>query len=29
MDVVVDPGSPCSSGAEIRKQLVVGCILLY
>ena len=27
--VVVDPGSPSSSGAVIRKQLVVSCILLY
>ena len=27
--VVADPGSPSSSGAVIRKQLVVGCILLY
>ena len=29
MAVVIDPGSPSSSGAVIRKQLVVGCILLY
>ena len=29
MAVVVDQGSPSSSGAVIRKQLVVGCILLY
>ena len=29
MVVVVYPGSPSSSGAVIRKQLVVGCILLY
>ena len=29
MAVVVDPGSPSSSGAVIRKQLVVGCIILY
>ena len=28
MVVVVDPGSPSSSGTVIRKQLV-GCILLY
>ena len=28
MAVVFDPGSPSSSGAVIRKQLVVGCILL-
>ena len=28
MVVVVDPSSPSSSGAVIRKQLV-GCILLY
>ena len=28
MALVVDPGSPSSSGAVIRKQLVVGCILL-
>ena len=27
--VVVDPGFPSSSGAVIRKQIVVGCILLY
>ena len=27
--VVVDPGSPSSSRAVIRKQLVVSCILLY
>ena len=27
--VVVDPGSPSSSGAVIRKQPVVGCILFY
>ena len=26
MTVVVDPGSPSSSGAVIRKQLLVGCI---
>ena len=29
MAVVVDLVSPSSSGAVIRKQLVVGCILLY
>ena len=29
MAVVVHPGSPSSSGAVIRKQFVVGCILLY
>ena len=29
MAVVVDPSFPSSSGAVIRKQLVVGCILLY
>ena len=29
MAVAVDPGSPSSSGAVIRKQLVIGCILLY
>ena len=29
MAIVVDPGFPSSSGAVIRKQLVVGCILLY
>ena len=29
MAVVVDPHSPSSNGAVIRKQLVVGCILLY
>ena len=27
--VVVDPGYPSSIRAVIRKQLVVGCILLY
>ena len=27
--VVFDPGSPSSSGAVIRKQVFVGCILLY
>ena len=27
--VVVDPGSPSSSKAVIRKQLAVDCILLY
>ena len=29
MAVVVDPGSLSSSGAVIRKQLVVSCFLLY
>ena len=29
MAVVVDPGSPSSSGAVIRKQLAVDCILHY
>ena len=29
MAVAVDPGSPYSSGAVIRKQLIVGCILFY
>ena len=29
MAVVFDPGSPPSSEAVIRKQIVVGCILLY
>ena len=29
MAVVVYPSSPSSSGAVIRKQLVVGCIVLY
>ena len=29
MAVVVDPGSPSSRGAVIRKEPVVGCILLY
>ena len=29
MAVVVDPGFPSSSEAVIRKQLAVGCILLY
>ena len=29
MAVVVNPSSPSSSGAVTRKQLVVGCILLY
>ena len=29
MAVAVDQGSPTSSGAVIRKQLVVGCIPLY
>ena len=29
MAVVVDPGSPSSSGTVIRKQLVVGHILIY
>ena len=29
MAVVVDPGSPSSSEAVIRKQLVIGCILFY
>ena len=28
MSVVVDPGSPSSSGAVIKKHIVVGCILL-
>ena len=29
MAVVVDPGSPSSSGAVIRNQIVIGCILFY
>ena len=29
MAIAVDLGSPSSSGAVTRKQLVVGCILLY
>ena len=29
MAVVVDSGSPSSSEAVIRKELAVGCILLY
>ena len=29
MAVLVDPGSPFSSGAVIRKQLFVGYILLH
>ena len=28
MSGVVDPGSPSSSGAVVRKQFVVGCIVL-
>ena len=29
MVVVVDQGSPSSSGAVIRNQIVIDCILLY